>query len=107
MAAAPITLTDTGTGSVRSASTDSSGVFRFLNLSQGDYSINVQVKGFKALTQKGIVVSANETRAAGNLVLQIGNVSDTISITAEATPVELSSSEQTWNHRYRSASKTR
>jgi len=93
MSKAPVTLLDADTGSVRSASTDNSGVFRFLNLSPGVYSISIQVKGFKTLSKTSIVIAANETRDVGNIVLQIGNVTDTISVTAEATPVQLSSSE--------------
>src|SRR6266568_8712799 len=80
---APVTLTDTDTGAVRSAVTDSAGVFRFLNLSPGNYTVSARVTGFKGLTQNNIMVAANETRDVGKLSLELGNTSDTISVMAE------------------------
>jgi len=91
---AAVTLTDTDNGSSRQGATDSAGVFRFLNLTPGNYSISVKVAGFKTMTQSNIMVAANETRDAGNLTLAIGNTSDTISVTAEATTIQLASSEK-------------
>lgn len=91
---APVTLTDPSTGRVRSVLTDTSGVFRFADVSPGTYSVSVKATGFKTLTLSEVVVAANETRSIGNLTLQLGSVADTISVTAEATPVQLASSEK-------------
>src|SRR5882762_4476441 len=91
---APVTLTDQDTGSVRSATSDSSGLFRFLNLSPGNYSVSVTLTGFKSLTQKEIVLSASETRDLGQVSLEIGSMTETIAITAEATPIQVGSSEK-------------
>src|ERR1700693_3924568 len=62
---APVTLTETETGATRSTVTDSSGVFRFLDLAPGTYSVTVHAAGFKGYTQSSIVVAANETRDLG------------------------------------------
>src|SRR5262249_48781475 len=70
---APITLTDTSTGAIRSAVTDATGLFRFLNLAPGTYSLTVKATGFKQFTQNNIVVAANETRDIARLELAIGN----------------------------------
>ena len=94
LANAPVTLTDPGTGSARAARTDSSGIFRFANVNPGTYSISVSAPGFKTLTEQGVVIAANETRNVGNMTMQLGNVSDQISVTAEATPIQLASSEK-------------
>jgi hypothetical protein len=91
---AAVTLTDENTGSVRTGLTDSSGVFRFLNVAPGSYSVSVQVPGFKNLVQSNVMVSANETRDAGKLALAIGNTSEKISVVAEATAIQLASSEK-------------
>src|SRR5690348_14495624 len=58
---APVTLTDLNTGSARDGATDTSGVFRFLNLTPGNYSVTVRVTGFKTLVQNNIAVAAQET----------------------------------------------
>ena len=94
VANARVTLTDQATASVRSAITDASGSFRFLDLAPGTYTLSIQSPGFKTLTETDIVVLAQETRHIGNLALQVGNLSDAVTVTAEATPIQLASSEK-------------
>ncbi len=91
---AVVTLTDENTGSVRSGTTDSAGLFRFLNVSPGNYTISIQVSGFKNLVQSNIAVSANDTRDVGKLALALGNTSEKVSVVAEATAIQLASSEK-------------
>jgi Carboxypeptidase regulatory-like domain/TonB-dependent Receptor Plug Domain len=94
VAGAPVTLTDTGTGAVRHATTDNLGTYRFVNLDPGTYNVAVAAAGFKNETQTGIVVSAQETHNAGKMVLQIGNATDSVTVSAEAAQVQLNSSEK-------------
>src|SRR5947207_4429735 len=91
---APVTLTDKDTGSVRTAVTDGSGLFRFLNLTPGEYSVSVRAPGFKGFTQASVSIEANQTRDIGKVMLEIGNTSDTITVQAEAAAVQLASSEK-------------
>ncbi|HKE25308.1 MAG TPA: carboxypeptidase-like regulatory domain-containing protein [Bryobacteraceae bacterium] len=91
---AAVTLTDQNTGAMRKALTDSSGVFRFPDVLPGTYDILVQVSGFKAMTEHNVAVSASETHDVGSLTLQIGNVTEAVSVVAAATPIQLASSEQ-------------
>ena len=90
----PVDLLNQDTGATRSASTDTNGTFRFLNLTPGTYKVTVKATGFKGFSKTDIVLAAEETRSAGKLVLQIGNVSDSVSVTADATEVQLASSEK-------------
>src|SRR6185312_11315415 len=85
---------DVATKAERNATTDNNGTYRFLSLDPGTYNLTVKANGFKAVTQTGIVVSASETHSGGKMVLQLGNVSESISVTAEAAQVQLSSSEK-------------
>ncbi len=91
---APVTITDKGTGAVHTATTDSSGVFRFLDLPPGNYSLSVHAPGFKGFTEASITVEANQTREVGKLTLEIGNTSETVTVTAEAQSIQLASSEK-------------
>jgi hypothetical protein len=91
---APITLTDKDTGAVRSAVTDNSGAFRFLDLFPGTYSLSLRAPGFKSFTEASITVEANQTRDIGKLSIEIGNTSETVTVTAEAQQIQLASSEK-------------
>src|SRR5579863_357072 len=94
VASAAVTLTDQDTGAIRKAISDSSGNFRFPDVLPGTYFISIQVTGFKGLLEHGIAVSASETHDVGTLTLQIGNVTESVSVMATATPIQLGSSEQ-------------
>jgi hypothetical protein len=93
IAGVPVTLTGADTGAVRTGTTDSDGTFRFVNLLPGTYNVTVKAPGFKTATLSGIVVAAQETRNAGRVVLEVGSVSESTTVTAEAAPVQLTSSE--------------
>ncbi len=94
VANAPVTLTSTDTGAVRTATTDSLGTYRFTNINPGTYSVEVKATGFKSFTQGGVVVTANETHTVNKITLQLGNVSESVSVTDEVAQVQLSSSEK-------------
>src|SRR5688572_22873960 len=91
---ATCTLIRQGTGAVLSAISGSEGLFTFPNVSAGTYMLSIQHPGFKALEVKDIAVSSSEIRSLGRVVLQIGEVRESVSVTAEATPLQLSSAER-------------
>jgi hypothetical protein len=91
---AAITLTDKDTGSVRTATTDASGIFRILNVTPGSYSLNVKAAGFKSFTEANLTVEPNQTRDIGRMNLELGSTGETVTVTAEAQAVQLSSSEK-------------
>lgn len=91
---APVTLTSTDTGATRTGTTDSAGTYRFQNVEAGTYNVTVKATGFKSNTETGIVVAAQETHNAGKMILQLGEVSESVSVTAEAAAVQLSSAER-------------
>ena len=89
-----IQLTNQGTSAAIVATADSSGIFRFPNLNPAIYSVSVQAKGFKTRIVKDISVGLSENRDLGRLTLDIGNVTEEITVTAETTPVQTSTSER-------------
>ncbi|MFN7921335.1 MAG: carboxypeptidase regulatory-like domain-containing protein [Bryobacteraceae bacterium] len=91
--AAKITLTSTRTGDVRSATANDTGVFNLTAVQPDTYDLRVQHQGFKVYQRKSIVVNANERVALGDIVLPIGEVTETVSVTAEAAQVQTDSSE--------------
>ena len=89
-----VELKNQGTSAVVRATSESSGLFRFVNVSAGTYSLTVQAKGFKTRVEKDILVNSSETRDLGRVVLSLGDVAEQISVTAEATPVQTASGEK-------------
>ena len=91
---AEVQLTDQATGVVRTSKSDSAGLFRFANLSAGSYSLSIRASGFKSRIEKDIALTSSETRDLGRVTLDIGNLSEVVAVTAEATPVQTASSEK-------------
>lgn len=91
---AEIKLTNQGTAAVNATVSDTSGFFRIPNINTATYSINVQAKGFKALTINNIDVGTSEAHDLGKVMLTLGNVSDSISVTGEIAAVQTASSER-------------
>src|ERR1039458_10201469 len=91
---ATVTLTSSDMGTTRVTTTDSTGLFRFLDLAPDTYSVSVKATGFKGYTQNTIIIAANETRDAGKFTLTLGSGTETITVTAEAASIQLASSEK-------------
>ncbi|HVW11996.1 MAG TPA: carboxypeptidase regulatory-like domain-containing protein [Bryobacteraceae bacterium] len=94
VANAPVTLTDPATKATRTATTDNTGTYRFQQLAPGTYNLEVKANGFKTGVESGIVVAAQETHNGGKMILQLGSVADTISVTAEIAQIQLQSAEK-------------
>ena len=58
---AAVTVTNTGTGGIRSTETLSLGAYRFLLLPPGVYELKVEAPGFGALTRASIQVTVGQT----------------------------------------------
>jgi hypothetical protein len=88
---ASATFTNLGTAEKRAGVTDSNGTYRFVNLVPGRYRLEVEAKGFKRLTREPIVV---EVQAAVRIdaALQVGNISETVEVTAETPLLQTESS---------------
>ena len=80
---ARVTVTDTETNEARSAETQASGAYTVGPLRLGTYNIVVEKSGFKKEVWTGIILHAQD-RARADFKLTIGQVSETISVTAEA-----------------------
>src|SRR5437867_4692133 len=82
---ASVTLVNEGTGDTRSLATNESGGFTFTAIQPGTFTIKVEQKGFSVFQRHGNVLTANERLAVGNLTLKIGELSETVTTTAEGT----------------------
>ncbi|MEK7752792.1 MAG: carboxypeptidase-like regulatory domain-containing protein, partial [Acidobacteriota bacterium] len=86
-------LKNQATGMSVAVKTAADGAFVFPSIPAGEYAVSVQAAGFKALEVKNIFVSSSEVRTLGSLTLEIGEVRDSVSVTAEPAAVQLASAE--------------
>jgi hypothetical protein len=91
---ASLVLTKTDTLDVRTLKTGTTGDFVFTALQPGPYSLKVSATGFRSVEKTDLNLSASERLPAGDIVLQVGSLSETITVTAEATTVQTASSER-------------
>src|SRR5436309_1223768 len=71
----------------RSAQTDESGSYLITNLPVGEYSVTAERHGFRRFTQEGITLVVNQN-ARVDIVLTVGAVSESISVTAQPPDVD-------------------
>jgi hypothetical protein len=78
----------------RQVSTDEEGRFQALSVQPGLYSITVEAPGFKTLQRSEVRLDVNTKLDVGELRLEIGDVSDTVSVTAEIPLVQTNTGEK-------------
>ena len=94
VAAADVILVQPTTGAVRQMKTDDRGDFVFSGVLPGQYNLDVKVSGFKTAERRSIELSASETLPLGVIVLEVGSLTDTVTVTAEGTAIQTASSER-------------
>ncbi|MFB3826561.1 MAG: carboxypeptidase regulatory-like domain-containing protein [Bryobacteraceae bacterium] len=93
-AGAEVVLTQTATGATRKLATNERGGFVFSSVQPGEYDVVVTMSGFKSVERKAVRLTASETLSLGDIVLEVGAVSERITVTAEGTTVQTASSER-------------
>src|SRR5437667_4885235 len=68
---------------VRTATTDSTGQYRIVNLGSGTYSLTFGLPGFTTYKREGIELTGSFT-ATINAELRIGAIEETITVSAES-----------------------
>src|SRR6185369_13319091 len=82
-----ITVTQTDTGVTRSAVTNETGSYILQNLPIGSYRLEASLPGFRSYVQTGIVLQVNGSPVI-NATLSVGQVTEEIEVTANASLVE-------------------
>lgn len=87
-----VSATQLATNSVSKATSTSAGVYRIGYLAPGTYRVSAAVKGFKTVVVEPVVVAVASV-VTTNMVLQLGATSESVTVTAQASQLESSSSE--------------
>jgi hypothetical protein len=88
-----VTARNTGTGLQRSATTDSSGMYRLTLLPLGTYEMTVELQGFGTVKRDGLALQVGETLTVP-ITLQVATLTEAVTVTAEAPLVEVTRSQQ-------------
>ena len=91
---ATVTVTNVDTGATFETKTDSDGRYTTLIvLKPGTYTVTGAAKGFKATTSDLVVLQIGDVREV-NVALVLGETSQTVTVTAEATLLQTETSER-------------
>jgi carboxypeptidase family protein len=86
-----VVVKNAGTNTTREAITGADGTFVFPDLLAGTYDISVKMDGFKTYEQKGIALGATERIGLRAIALEVGTLSENVTVKAEAALVQTTS----------------
>jgi hypothetical protein len=92
VAKAAVTLTNQGTGVEAKTTTDENGGYNFFDVKIGTYTVTVELQGFSKFTAPDIVVNVG-ARQRVDIKLQVGAVTESVTVTDAATLLETDTSE--------------
>jgi Carboxypeptidase regulatory-like domain len=85
VAGANVTLTNTGTQEKHTQPTGDAGLYQFVNVEPGNYRLDIERTGFKHFARTNVVVEVQQDTHI-DAALTVGQVSETVEVTAE-TPL--------------------
>jgi hypothetical protein len=92
---ATVKLTSELNGDARSTKTSETGAFFFGALTPGPYTVRVDATGFRSREQKNNNLLSAARLEMGQLALEVGSVTESVEVTAQAAAVATSTSAQT------------
>lgn len=86
VAGAKVVATNLDTGQVRETTTSGDGNYTLVELPADAYKVTVEAQGFKSATVEKVQVAVQVTRSL-DIALEVGAITDVVTVTSEATPV--------------------
>jgi len=87
---AAVTAVESGTGIARDTVTGANGRYQFPSLRPTGYDIRVELTGFRPVQRTGVILQANQNLTV-NVTLELGELSETVTVAGEAAQVDISS----------------
>src|SRR5438874_2705268 len=91
---ASVRLTSASTSATREATTGADGDFEFPAIGAGRYQLSVRRSGFKTTERSAIELAPNQHLALGAIQLDVGDVSESVTVKADAATVQTASGER-------------
>src|SRR5262245_35398504 len=90
VAGASVSIRNVETGVITPASSNSSGVYNVPFLNPGQYELSCEMSGFKKFVRAGLTLETGTT-ATVNIELQLGALTETVNVQAQAALLETES----------------
>ena len=90
---ATVTATKVDTGVAASALTNAEGIYLIPFLTPGRYTVAAELMGFKKLVREGVEVRIGD-RITLDLALEVGQIEEVVSVTAESPLLDVASASQ-------------
>src|SRR5689334_5972262 len=91
---ASVTALDTTQQISVTTKTNEQGVFVVAGLRPGTYDLRLEATGFKRLDRPGVPLNADQKVALADLVMEVGALTETVEVSAEATLLQTTSAER-------------
>jgi hypothetical protein len=92
LSGATVTLVNEQTGASRTAQTDKTGDYQFLEMPVGIYRLEADQQGFKKTIKRGLTLEINQV-VIMNMTMQLGAAQETVEVTSEAPLVDTTSTQ--------------
>jgi hypothetical protein len=93
VAKATVTLVNPRTNAERKATTSSDGVYAFVAVDPGVYTVKVEATGFKSLTQTDVTLSPNDKRGL-DVTLELGATTEMVTISGAIEEIKTETGEK-------------
>lgn len=94
VANAKVTLTSSERGISREVRAGADGSFVLAQVQPGTYTVTVEAEGFKKFERTDVRLYANDRVPLGDIVLSVGELSDTVTVEAQGAAVQATSAER-------------
>src|SRR5439155_18571316 len=93
---ATVTMTSRTQGNALTTVTDPSGRFAFPIVRPDAYTLQIMLQGFKVLERTNLIVNANDQISLGSLALEVGGVTEEITVTGRVVELQSVSGERSF-----------
>ena len=91
-----VVLTSRTQGNTATAVTDAEGRFVFAIVRPDTYTLSAELQGFKKLERTNLVVNANDRLSAGILALEVGAMTEEVTVSTRVSELQTTSGERSF-----------
>lgn len=84
-----VKLVNIADNATQEVTTNDDGFFVFPQVKPGNYTVTVEKSGFKKFEKTNVILSTGDRLNAGDFTLEIGEISNTVTVTADAAQLQI------------------